>query len=216
MLDKPTLIRQARIQSNLSQQNLAESIGVSRLTVSFWERGARNIPRNRWDQLVMVLGIPFRDIPDEPMCFAPRQVPVHSQPRSAGYEEPRQRAVTGTWAQQPQDAMRIDILENFVGAANTELHNPKVTSPEDVPQGLDTVTGLLVESRCEEGLDMTLAEARDYAETMLGQLSTRGWVKQAGPGWVLTRAGYDQFLRAWPTATRSYHRVHTYYYPDLV
>lgn len=210
------ILRSARRQVGMSQQKIADMLNISRITVTMWETDRAPVPHQHWDRIVNLLGLPYEAVPFAP-GHDPRQVPAPSpQPRETAPAEPRQRAVTETWTQESQDAMRIDILENFVTQLDLELGSPKVNSPEDAPQRLSMVTGLLVDSRLDKGLNMTLAEARDYAEMMLGQLSARGWVKQLEMGWVLTKAGYDQFLRAWPQAAHYNPNVNAYFYPDLV
>lgn len=63
-----------RMLRRVTQQELAEAIGVSRMTISNWETGRAKptltIPQVR--KLCEVLGVKFEDLPDD---FGPQ--PVH-------------------------------------------------------------------------------------------------------------------------------------------
>ena len=52
-------LEQARIEANLSQQELADKVGVDRSTISLYESGKRSIGLDVLDRLSCVLGKPL-------------------------------------------------------------------------------------------------------------------------------------------------------------
>lgn len=54
-------IKAARERNQMTQQDLAEAVGVSLRTVGAWERG-ENVPRNRMGAIREVLGLPSADL----------------------------------------------------------------------------------------------------------------------------------------------------------
>ena len=52
------LIRHFRVERELSQQDVASEVGVSRQTISCWERGTQMPSAENWAQITHVLRIP--------------------------------------------------------------------------------------------------------------------------------------------------------------
>lgn len=60
-------IRRAREDKGLTQEQLAEAVGVSQRTIGNWERGA-SVPRNRLGRLENILDVSLRLAPDDAMA----------------------------------------------------------------------------------------------------------------------------------------------------
>lgn len=71
-------IRYARERAGLTQEQVAEAVGVSLRTVGSWERG-ENVPRNRLAKLEDVLGTRLREpVGPSPQDAEPGRLPVGS------------------------------------------------------------------------------------------------------------------------------------------
>lgn len=55
-------LRAARVNAGLTQEQFAEAVGVSKLTVSDWERGKRRVKIYYLPIISRVLGVPVDDI----------------------------------------------------------------------------------------------------------------------------------------------------------
>lgn len=65
-------IKQIRIARNLTQQEIADSMGVKRNTVSQWESGTRNVSADQLIQYAKIVGVTldyFNDVSPERTLF---------------------------------------------------------------------------------------------------------------------------------------------------
>lgn len=53
-------LREARILKNFSQKELAQFLGRSIATISFWERGIIQIPKDKQKKIEKLLGLPIQ------------------------------------------------------------------------------------------------------------------------------------------------------------
>lgn len=58
MHDDVLLIRRRRIEAGLTQEDLADTLGVSSVTLGRWETGARKITAEKLIEIAQALGIP--------------------------------------------------------------------------------------------------------------------------------------------------------------
>lgn len=65
-------IRQVRVARNLTQQDLADKMGLKRNTISQWESGSRNVSVEQLIEIARVVGVTldyFNDAPPERTMF---------------------------------------------------------------------------------------------------------------------------------------------------
>ena len=65
-------IRQVRVARNLTQQDLADKMGLKRNTISQWESGSRNVSVEQLIEIAKVVGVTldyFNDAPPERTMF---------------------------------------------------------------------------------------------------------------------------------------------------
>lgn len=62
MPDQPSPIRAARIAAGMTQQQLADALGISQVSVTRWETGEREPRVSTLNRIASVLGCNLRDL----------------------------------------------------------------------------------------------------------------------------------------------------------
>ncbi|WP_316358588.1 helix-turn-helix transcriptional regulator [Devosia sp.] len=68
-------LRRLRVERGLSQERLALASGIDRSYVGRIERGSENVTVEALEALTTVLGVPVRQLFDEPTDAAPARLP---------------------------------------------------------------------------------------------------------------------------------------------
>jgi transcriptional regulator with XRE-family HTH domain len=73
-------LRRLRVERGLSQERLALASGIDRSYVGRIERGSENVTIDALEALATVLGVPVRQLFDEPSGGAPMRLPSGRKP----------------------------------------------------------------------------------------------------------------------------------------
>lgn len=165
----------ARLHVGISQEDLADAMGVHRTTVARWESGTRKIPQSRWVQALAILDLKEADIPafatpENPGTPAspPKITPAGEKPKATNASAaPTTQTAKETWADFDNDYLEDTALF----AAKQALAFREFMKDEAVVNA-EEVVGIMVNYMPVD--DTTLKQAVAVVTKALNRLTIAG------------------------------------------